>query len=83
MGLVCAAVGFPPTFDGMPPASVQIIACRRRPLAVWPPSREYVDPNLCVPDGHAPLHAEIDWYQTEAISRRKELWSMHAVIGWQ
>jgi len=83
MDLVCAAVGLSSTSDDMPPASVRIIARRRARWRSGSRRREYVDPNLCVRDGTAPLHAEIDWDQTAAISRREELSSMHAVIGWQ
>jgi predicted MFS family arabinose efflux permease len=72
-----------PTLSGIPPASVRIIARRRARWRSGSRRREYVDPNLCVRDGTAPLHPEIDWDQTAAISRREELSSMHAVIGWQ
>ena len=49
MGLVRAAVGLSSTSDDMPPASVRIIACRRRPWRSGPRRREYVDPNLASP----------------------------------
>jgi hypothetical protein len=83
MDLVCAAVGLFSTSDDMARPSVRIIACRRARWQSGSRWREYVDPNLCVRDGTAPLHAEIDWDQTAATSRRKELSNMHAVIGWQ
>src|SRR6266849_3328601 len=73
MDLVCAAVGLFSTSDDMPRASVRIIACRRARWRSGPRRREYVDPNLCVPDGHAALHAVIDWHQSGGNKSKKRV----------
>ena len=64
---------FLPTSDDMPPASVRIIACRRARWRSGSRRREYVDPNLCVPDGPAPLHAAIDWHQSGSNKSKKRV----------